>query len=312
MSEQSKFDFTDLTYLIPVHNEESQIGDCLRSIRAEEQKSKIIVIDDHSTDLTKQMALNFNAGNIEIVESHGRGIAEALNTGLRLSKTRFCVRLDADDRNLKYRGEILLNSLNSGTTTILFTRAQIKPHTSSLRRPRYFGITKEKNLKWLLLISNVVLHPSVCIDRDSEFSDINYPNERGVEDYLLWIQILMAGGQFKYIDRNTIIYNRTTSAASSLRSRAATPLSETSIESFMKFQSSMLGKSDKTCAEMALSGGAFCSSIGRVLIHYLSIIMRAPLRAKPNLLHNCVLMILKSMLFQSIPNQGSGRISTNS
>jgi glycosyltransferase involved in cell wall biosynthesis len=183
MSGQAEFAFSDLTYLIPARNEEFRIQDCLMSIRREEQSSKIIVIDDHSTDSTKAKALELNLANVEVVHSDGQGIAQALNTGIQISKTRFCVRLDADDRNTKSRGRLIIDSLNDGVATVLFSEAKIKPYISSLRRPKYFSFTNEENLKWLLLVSNVILHPSVCIDKSWKSDYLRYPDEKGIEEH---------------------------------------------------------------------------------------------------------------------------------
>ncbi len=303
MNEQTKFGYSDLTYLIPVKNEEFEIRECLRSIRAEEQLSKIIVIDDNSTDSTRARILDLDFPNVEVIQSRGQGVAEALNTGLQHSRTRFCVRLDADDRNLKIRGKTLIDSLNKELTTIVFTSARIKPNYSNLRRPRYFELTHEKNLKWLLLVSNVILHPSVCIDKQNGSRTLAYPDEIGIEDYLLWIKVIGAGGNFKYIKRKCIIYNRATGATSSLGNRTKKPLSNSSIDAFMDFQVSILGKSDRCGAEIALSGAGFCESLTHAFSYFILIIWKAPFRAKPNLVYNCALMILKCVLFRRLKSR---------
>ena len=298
MGEKGKFDFSDLTYLIPVHNEETQIEGCLRSVRARDELSKIIVIDDHSSDSTRARILKLNFTNVETIGSRGRGVAAALNTGLEHSRTRFCVRLDADDRNLTSRSKIIIDELNNENASVYFSRAQIKPFFASMRRPKYFRFTQEQNLKWLLLVSNVILHPSVCIDKSSGVKNPGYPNEIGVEDYLLWIQILGAGGKFKYINRKTIIYNRSKNATSSLLNRSRITVSEAALETFMKFQSLILGSSNKHGAGLALSGGGDFTSITHGILYFIKVIWKAPLRAKPNLVHNCAIMILKMFLLK--------------
>ncbi len=309
MSNQTNFGFSDLTYIIPVKNEELEIQECLRSIRAEEQLSKIIVIDDHSTDSTRANVLDLNFQNVEVIQSQGQGVAEALNTGLAHSRTRFCVRLDADDRNLKRRGKFLIDTLNKEPASLVFTSARIKPNYSNLRRPSYFRLTHEKNLKWLLLVSNVILHPSVCIDREYGSRSFSYPNESGVEDYLLWIRVIGSGGNFRFINRKCIIYNRATNATSSLGNRTKKPLSKFSIDAFMDFQISILGKSDRYGAEIALSGGGFCESLPRAFSYFLHVIWKAPLRAKPNLFFNCAIMIFKCVLFIRLKSRQSRRHS---
>jgi len=298
MSALEKFALSDLTYIIPARNEESRIQDCLMSIRREEQSSKIIVIDDNSTDSTKAKVLELNLTNVEVVQSDGQGVAQALNTGIQMSKTRFCVRLDADDRNDNSRGRLIIDSLNDGVSTVLFSKARIKPYISGLRRPKYFRFTKVENLRWLLLVSNVILHPSVCIDRSWNHDGLRYPDEKGVEDYLLWILLITEGGKFKYICENTIVYYRSMNATSSLENRIKSQISAPALEQFMKLQLTTLGKTDEQGARIALSGGGRCVSLLGILKYYIFIIHKAPARAKLNLFHNCTIMFFKCLAFR--------------
>jgi glycosyltransferase involved in cell wall biosynthesis len=270
------------------------------SIRREDQSSKIIVIDDHSTDSTKLKVLELNLTNVEVVQSAGQGVAQALNTGIQMSRTRFCVRLDADDRNTSSRGRLIIDSLNDGVATVLFSKARIKPYISGLRRPKYFRFTKVENLRWLLLVSNVILHPSVCIDRNWNHDELRYPDEKGVEDYLLWTQLITDGGKFKYIGENTIVYHRTMNATSSLENRVKSQISASALDQFMKFQLSTMGKTDKQGARIALSGGGYCDSLLETLRYYILIIRKAPPRAKVNLFHNCTIMFLKCLVLRNL------------
>jgi len=94
--------FPLISVIVPAYNEESTIIPVLNSILEldyPKNKLEIIVVNDGSTDNTKQKVDSFikNANrNIKLIHKKNQGKAAALNTGLEIAKGEFFACLDAD------------------------------------------------------------------------------------------------------------------------------------------------------------------------------------------------------------------------
>ena len=86
-----------ISVIIPVFNHELYIGEAIQSILDQAyQPIEIIVINDGSTDGTKEAALQFEA-SIIYIEQQNSGIGSALNTGIRIATGEYIGILDSDD-----------------------------------------------------------------------------------------------------------------------------------------------------------------------------------------------------------------------
>ncbi len=84
-----------VSVVIPVKNGEATLGQCLRSIKRSYYKNlEVIVVDDHSTDRTSEIARSFNCRLIAAEE--GAGANAARNRGAREAKGEIFVFIDAD------------------------------------------------------------------------------------------------------------------------------------------------------------------------------------------------------------------------
>lgn len=76
------------------------LGRCLRSLLNQsltQESFEIIVVDDASTDDSKEIYLAF-ADSIKLVQlSENKGLAYASNAGMKAATGRYVVRIDADD-----------------------------------------------------------------------------------------------------------------------------------------------------------------------------------------------------------------------
>lgn len=91
-----------ISIIIPFKNEERYIQDCLESILIQNVEGvilEILLIDDHSDDLSPQIVHDFceNQESFHYLLNQGQGIISALNFGLNQSKGQYIHRMDADD-----------------------------------------------------------------------------------------------------------------------------------------------------------------------------------------------------------------------
>ncbi len=84
-----------VTVIIPTHNEEKDIKACIDSILKQTyNKIEIIVVDDGSSDRTKEIVKKYR--RVRLLEQEHKGPGEARNLGARKAKGKILVLIDAD------------------------------------------------------------------------------------------------------------------------------------------------------------------------------------------------------------------------
>ena len=86
-----------ISVIIPAHNEEKYIGNCLDSINKAKEKFpkdvEIIVILNRCTDKTEQISLSKNA---KVIKEDSRNLSKIRNAGIRASTGEIIATIDAD------------------------------------------------------------------------------------------------------------------------------------------------------------------------------------------------------------------------
>jgi glycosyltransferase involved in cell wall biosynthesis len=87
----------NVSVVVPARNVARYIGEALRSILAQTLRpAEVIVVDDGSDDGTADVARSFGPA-VCVLANDGRGVAAALNRGVRESRSEFIAHFDADD-----------------------------------------------------------------------------------------------------------------------------------------------------------------------------------------------------------------------
>lgn len=93
--------FQKIDLIITVFNKEKYISRALNSALSQHkyQFNKIIVVNDGSTDLSRQIVTRHKKNNskLQLINIKKSGVSIARNTGLKYSKAKYVVFLDADD-----------------------------------------------------------------------------------------------------------------------------------------------------------------------------------------------------------------------
>ncbi|MFC1574462.1 glycosyltransferase family A protein [Gemmatimonadota bacterium] len=86
-----------VSVVIPVHNGESHLVGALESVFAQDYDPlEVIVVDDGSTDATREVAESFS--DVTCLSQERQGPSAARNTGAAAAEGEFIAFLDADDR----------------------------------------------------------------------------------------------------------------------------------------------------------------------------------------------------------------------
>jgi glycosyltransferase involved in cell wall biosynthesis len=95
-----------VSVIIPARNEEACLGDCLQSLVAQSGVTfEIIVVDDHSTDRTREIASSFLPGRVRVIEAPPlpegwTGKNHAVTAGARQARGQWLLLTDADTVHL--------------------------------------------------------------------------------------------------------------------------------------------------------------------------------------------------------------------
>jgi glycosyltransferase involved in cell wall biosynthesis len=104
-----------ISFIIPAHNEERWIGECLTSIRTTMEKVaetyEVVVVDDASTDSTHQIAQQMGARTLRVEH---RKISAVRNSGARAASGEFFLFVDADTQVNERAVRAALKALRSG------------------------------------------------------------------------------------------------------------------------------------------------------------------------------------------------------
>ena len=98
LAEQNFRDHPLVSVILPVFNEEDNIGDCLRSIRGQDfdqRQVEVLLVDDHSTDRTLEIAAAFG---VTVVPNGAKDCEVGKAIGIRHARGRYLLFIDADNR----------------------------------------------------------------------------------------------------------------------------------------------------------------------------------------------------------------------
>lgn len=115
-----------LSIIVPSYNVEKYLHRCLDSLCYDENTRKyldIIVVDDGSTDKTKEIAIAYSKkyGCISVISKKNGGHGSAINAGFRKAKGKYVKIIDADDWVNVWDFDKFVATLNNETVDLVIT-----------------------------------------------------------------------------------------------------------------------------------------------------------------------------------------------
>ena len=159
---------------------------------------EFIIIDDGSTDKSLEIIKEYKDKRIIIIHHPNKGLTTSLNIGIRLSKSNYIARQDADDISYPDRLAEQFNHLSQNPSiSVLATRAMIKNGETRYQSNFYSSDEIKKKMRF----QNIFIHSSVMIRKD-KFEKVGLYNEfyRRSQDYDAWFR-LSEVGELAMIDK---------------------------------------------------------------------------------------------------------------
>ncbi len=179
-----------ISVILPAYNCADTIGRAIDSIICQSINDwKLIIVYDKSDDNTLDIINRYCKIDyrIELVESkEKKGIAAALNLGIKKAKGLYIARMDADDVAYRDRFEIQLNQFRlNHDVDICGTGFRILLKDKVVIPEVY---ENNDDIKTAMLYCCPLAHPTVMV-RKCVFEINHYDEEAFVEDYELWFRL---------------------------------------------------------------------------------------------------------------------------
>ena len=180
-----------VSIVLPIYNSEKYIKDSLESILNQTYKKlEIILINDCSTDRTKELIDGYKDNRIKIINNEANmGISRSLNKGISLAKGVYIARMDSDDICIPTRIKEQVNLLKNNPE-IDICGSFVKTFGIS-NRISVYPITSEE-IRINLMFGCSMAHPTIMFRRRI-INDYIYSENSKVEDYKLWVDLSQKG-----------------------------------------------------------------------------------------------------------------------
>ena len=181
--------------IIPVYNGQLFLRRAMESVFAQTHPAtEILVVDDGSTDGTREIVTTEYAGKATLIEQKNGGPAKARNAALQVAQSEFIAFLDADDWWEPRKLEAQLEMMGRHPDTVMNYTGLHMVNEADGSSKDTLPLPIEKlwpALRW----GNPAIPPASVMVRRWALEKVGGFNERqrGSEDWYLWYKLLEAG-----------------------------------------------------------------------------------------------------------------------
>lgn len=205
MNKRQQLHNPKVSVIMSVYNGEKYVKNAIESILNQTfEDFEFIIINDGSTDKTKEILEGFKDMRLFIMHQENSGLTLSLNNAIELSRGEYIARMDADDISLPQRFELQVKFLDENKDiAVVGSHYYIIDDQDRIIDTRYV-ICEPELIQEALLTSCQFGHGTVMI-RKNVLNEVGYYNPEAihVEDYELWLRM---AENFKMSNLDTILY----------------------------------------------------------------------------------------------------------
>lgn len=209
-----------VSVILPVYNSEKYIKDAVESILNQSYKDfeLLAIYDNGTTDNSPKLLNEYSKVDSRVLPINigsKRGIVNALNHGIKISKGKYIARMDADDISFKERIEKQVEFLDKyidvdvvGTSIEIFGEIADESRIYSEEWfNKQFDFNSFEETEKVFLRGCAIAHPTAMFRRDKILKVGCYREEyKEAEDYDLWMRIIKSGGKIAKIEDRLLRY----------------------------------------------------------------------------------------------------------
>lgn len=154
-----------LSVIMPVYNEVKTIKEIIRRVRNVSLEKEIIIVDDHSTDGTKEILKGLDSELTIIYQPRNMGKGAAIRRALEYVTGELVIIQDADLEYNPKEYHKLIAPIIQGQADVVYGSRLSRINLFSLRktiahyqRPRFWYFSHYLGNKFLTLITNILYH----------------------------------------------------------------------------------------------------------------------------------------------------------
>ena len=184
-----------ISLLLPVYNSEKTLRKCLTTILSSSYSDfELVIINDGSTDSTKDIIESFKEGRINYHEKSNSGLIDSLNFGVKNCSSEIIMRIDSDDYINPKKIELQLKELQSSNSVLIGTNAYIVNKDDKIIGDTNLPLKHTKIVKSMIKFRPSIIHPSIMVYKEI-LDRVNYFDEKyhHAEDYDLFLRISRLG-----------------------------------------------------------------------------------------------------------------------
>lgn len=183
-----------VSVIIPTYNQAGYLAAAVQSVLGQTFGDfELIVVNDGSTDNTKEEAFRFSDPRVRYIYQENRGLSAARNTGIQASTGEYIALLDSDDIWLPQKLELQIGLLASHPeVALVYSDADLFDDQSGAVTGRFLDGKRVFSGKvFRQLLSTQFIKPSTTVVRRSVFQTVGYFDEsiREVQDRDMWLRI---------------------------------------------------------------------------------------------------------------------------
>ena len=185
--------------MIPTYNSAEFLKRALKSVFAQNfQDFEIIVVDNSSTDKTKEVIKSYDDGRLKFISVNNDGIiAHSRNVGINNSKGQWIAFLDSDDIWQQDKLEKSWLAIHQKPDVILVCHDEWHVHNGEIKKRLEYGPTCPDMYERLLFTGNCISTSAVCLRKDIALESKGFSERKDfitTEDYEYWIRLALIGG----------------------------------------------------------------------------------------------------------------------
>ncbi len=178
--------------IIATYNRAGHISKAAASVLGQSLKDlELIVIDDGSTDSTRDVLQNFKDKRLKFFYQENKGVAAARNLGLKMARGRYVALLDSDDYWLEDNLMLQVRFMrDTGFMVSQTLEAWVRGHetvSQGVKHQKYAGWIFEKSLDMCLISPSCVMLDQDLVRQGYLFNE-DLP---ACEDYDLWVRLTL-------------------------------------------------------------------------------------------------------------------------
>lgn len=207
MKMQNRQNNPEISVVMPVYNAEKYVKEAIDSIINQSFTDfECIIVDDGSTDKTKEIIRSYDDKRIILVENK-HDFIESLNMGMKRAKGKYIARMDADDMMHPDRLKIQYSMMEAEPSITVcgswMTRYGERVAADNIAQ-NLAGLIELPLLQFLR--GNFVFHPTAMIRKNFLIQNqLQYEDYPCAEDLKLWSEIAKRGGIF-YIENQPLLH----------------------------------------------------------------------------------------------------------